>query len=190
MEIPDLEKKIIIAGSGGQGILFLGKVLAFTSMIEKKEVTWFPSYGAEIRGGTANCTVIISDTMIASPVVITPDILIAMNKVSLDKFHPRLKKGGLLFFDSSLMKKTVFRDDIVPIAIPAIHIANAAGNTKSANMVMLGALIEVTHMLKKSSFLELFSKPSALIEKETARVNKFSFLKGIKYIENKKINNI
>ena len=100
----DLEHKIMVAGFGGQGILFLGKLLAYSGMLENKEVTWFPSYGAEVRGGTANCTVIISDEMIGSPVVRNPEILIVMNEASLDKFQPRLKNGGILIFDSSLIK--------------------------------------------------------------------------------------
>jgi 2-oxoglutarate ferredoxin oxidoreductase subunit gamma len=128
-----VEKRIIIAGSGGQGILFMGKVMAFASMREKKEVTWFPSYGAEMRGGTANCTVIISDDMIGSPVVLNPDILVVMNSASLDKFQQRLRRKGLLFYDSSLIKSPSFRAEVEPVAVPATKIASALGNAKSAN---------------------------------------------------------
>src|SRR4030066_1544991 len=98
----DLETRIIVAGSGGQGILFLGKFLARAGMLEGRNVAWFPSYGAEMRGGTANCTLILSDNMIGSPVILNPDILIAMNSASLERFQPQLKKRGLLLFDSSL----------------------------------------------------------------------------------------
>ncbi len=175
-------KKIIIAGSGGQGILFFSKVLAFASMLEGKEVTWFPSYGAEIRGGTANCTVVISDDMIGSPVVLTPDILISMNKVSLDKFCSRLIKKGILFFDSSLIKNPALRIDIESVPVPATKIASSIGNTKSANMVMLGALIAKTGILKKPSILSIFNRtePGRIV---SAKINTNSVLEGIKYIE-------
>ncbi|RPI36343.1 MAG: 2-oxoacid:ferredoxin oxidoreductase subunit gamma, partial [Nitrospiraceae bacterium] len=154
-----METRIMIAGTGGQGILFLGKAIAQAGMIEGKHVTWFPSYGAEMRGGTANCTVIMSDTMIGSPVVLNPDILIAMNGASVERFQPRLKKKGLLFFDSSLINGAAFRSTVIAIGIPATKLADAVGNTRAANMVMLGALLAETGILKKSSFDRLFSFP-------------------------------
>ncbi|MEW6109109.1 MAG: 2-oxoacid:acceptor oxidoreductase family protein [Nitrospirota bacterium] len=181
-----MERKIIIAGSGGQGILFFGKVLAFAGMYESKEVTWFPSYGAEMRGGTANCTVVISDDMIGSPVVLNPDILITMNKASLDKFQRSLKKNGLLFFDGSLIKNPDFRSDIEPVSVPATKIASSIGNTKSANMVMLGSLIAKTSLLKKSSIVKIFESRSQLGKNSTGKMNINSVLEGIKYIEDKK----
>jgi 2-oxoglutarate ferredoxin oxidoreductase subunit gamma len=181
-----LETRIIVAGAGGQGVLFLGKVLAQAGMIEGKQVTWFPSYGAEMRGGTANCTIILSDDMIGSPVVSTPDILLAMNLASIERFQPQLKKKGLLFFDSSRTNGVVFRNNIVPEGIPATEIADAFGNTKSANMVMLGALIGQTAILRKSSFDKLFSFSDIPTKNKAAELNKKSILEGIRYIENKK----
>jgi 2-oxoglutarate ferredoxin oxidoreductase subunit gamma len=181
-----LEYRIIIAGAGGQGTLFLGKVLAQAGMIEGKQVTWFPSYGAEMRGGTANCTVILSDEMIGSPVVFSPDILIAMNRASVERFQPQLKKKGLLLFDSSLISGIVFRENVVSVGIPATQIAGSLGNTKAANMVMLGALLAKTALLKKSSVDRLFSFSSAPAKDRAAEINKNSILEGIRYFEDKK----
>lgn len=181
-----MESRIIIAGAGGQGILFLGKVLAQAGMVEGKQVTCFPSYGAEMRGGTANCTVILSDSMIGSPVVLAPDILIAMNRASIERFQPELKNKGLLFFDSSLINNIAFRDNIVPIGIPATKIADSMGNTKAANMVMLGGLIAVTAVLKKTTLDKLFSSSPAAAENKAAEINKNSLLEGINYLESKK----
>jgi len=183
------EIRIIVAGSGGQGILFLGKFLARASMLEGRNVTWFPSYGAEMRGGTANCTLIISDNMIGSPVILNPDILIAMNSAAIERFQPRLKKKGLLLFDSSLMNGVALRDNIMPVGIPATKIADAAGDVKAANMVMLGALIAATDILKKSSFDRLYSFTHVPAKYRAVEINKNAIMEGIKYLENKKSSN-
>jgi 2-oxoglutarate ferredoxin oxidoreductase subunit gamma len=164
--------------------LFFGKILAFAGMLEKKAVTWFPSYGAEMRGGTANCTVIISDDMIGSPVVLHPDILVAMNGASAEKFQPRLKQEGLMLYDSSLIRKFEFRGDIVAVSVPATKIASSMGNTKSANMVMLGALVARTGIMKKSSIMKIFENPSGSLGNTGSKINTNSILEGIKYIEN------
>ncbi len=153
-------------------------------MLEKKAVTWFPSYGAEMRGGTANCTVIIADDMIGSPVVLHPDILVAMNRASLEKFQPRLKQQGLLFYDSSLVKRFEFREDIEVVPVPATKMASSMGNTKSANMVMLGALAARTCIMKKSSIVKIFENPSGSMGNTGSKINTNSILEGIKYIEN------
>ncbi len=158
-------------------------------MLEEKEVTWFPSYGAEMRGGTANCTVIISDTMIGSPVVLNPDILVSMNKASLDKFQPRVKKHGLVFYDLSLIKDPALRDDVLAVAVPATEIASSAGNTKSANMVMLGAVLAGTGLLKRSSVLKVIEGPTKSAGGNGIRANTNSLLKGIQYIEDTKSKN-
>ena len=185
----DLETGIIVAGSGGQGILFLGKFLARAGMLECRNVTWFPSYGAEMRGGTASCTLILSDKMIGSPVILNPDILIAMNGASIERFQPQLKKMGLLLFDSSLINGIALRDDIIPAGIPATKIADTAGDVKAANMVMLGALIAATDILKKSSFDILFSFSLAPAKNKAEEINKNAIMEGIKYLENKKSSN-
>lgn len=179
-----MQKSIIISGSGGQGILFLGRVLTSASMLERKEVTWFPSYGAEMRGGTANCTVIISDEMIGSPVVMMPDILIVMNKASLDRFLPSLRKKGMLFYDSSLITERLARKDVVAVPVPSTNIAGDMGNPKSANMVMLGAFIAKTGILRKMSIFRIFDDVTDPRKIEAFRANKELVRKGIDHIEN------
>jgi 2-oxoglutarate ferredoxin oxidoreductase subunit gamma len=179
-----VQKSIIIAGSGGQGILFLGRMLTSASMLERKEVTWFPSYGAEMRGGTANCTVIVSDEMIGSPVVMMPDILIVMNRASLDRFLPSLRKKGDLFYDSSLITERLARRDITAVPVPATNIAGDMGNPKSANMVMLGAFIAKTGLLKRNSIFRIFDNVADPRKIEAFRANKEFVRKGMDYIEN------
>ncbi len=153
-------------------------------MIERKEVTWFPSYGAEMRGGTANCTVIISDEMIGSPVVMIPDILIVMNRASLDRFRPSLRKKGMLFYDSSLITEKLAKKDIIAVPVPSTNIAGDMGNPKSANMVMLGAFIAKTGILRKTSIISIFDDATDPRKIEAFRANKELVRKGIDYIEN------
>jgi 2-oxoglutarate ferredoxin oxidoreductase subunit gamma len=136
-------EEVIIAGFGGQGVMLAGKLLACTAMKGGKEVTYMPSYGAEVRGGTANCMVIIAEKKIASPVVSKPGSLIVMNKASLNKFAPRVKTGGLLIMNSSLIDTEPQLDETVDVlAVPADDIAVELGNQKAANMVALGAYLE------------------------------------------------
>jgi len=137
---------ILVAGFGGQGILFAGKQLALTGMYLNKKVTWMPSYGAEMRGGTSNCTVKISDDEIGSPVTPNPETLIVMNLPSYLKFHDTIAKGGNLFCDSSLVSEKSGRDDINKYYIPATAIAYDNDMVKCANVVMLGKLIRETNI--------------------------------------------
>lgn len=153
-------------------------------MLENKEVTWFPSYGGEMRGGTANCTVIISEELIASPIVRNPDILVVMNDQSLRKFQPGLRQKGILFFDSSLIRNPELRSDIEVIGVPATNISTAIGNTKSANMVLLGALIAKTKLLKEQSTFEAI-EDSMDHKKEVITVNKKAVREGIHFFEDK-----
>ncbi len=155
-------------------------------MLEEKQVTWFPSYGAEVRGGTANCTVILSNELIGSPVVTHPDILIVMSDASLDKFLPKLKHNGLFMYDSSLIRNSAGRKDIEIIDVPATEIASKIGSTKSANMVLLGALIAKTHLLKVDSVLEAIECSMPEKKKIIIENNKRAIIEGIEYIENKK----
>lgn len=130
---------IIMSGFGGQGVVSGGIMLAYAGMVDGKNVTFFPAYGAEMRGGTANCSVVISTDPVASPVVGTPDSLVIMNEPSLTRFEPVLKQGGLLFLNTSLVASKPTRTDITVIEVPANDIAEELGNLKTANMIMLGA---------------------------------------------------
>jgi 2-oxoglutarate ferredoxin oxidoreductase subunit gamma len=181
-----MENRIIIAGSGGQGILFLGKLIAYSGMLEGKEVTWFPSYGAEIRGGTANCTVIVSEEMIGSPVIRNPNILIAMNEASYNRFSERLLPGGVLIYDSSLINARDKRSDIKTVGVPATEVSASLKNTKSANMVMIGALVGLTHALGIDSVIHAVDEITPARRKESADVNKDLIKKGYRLFEDKK----
>lgn len=142
-----MTKNIIITGFGGQGILFAGKVLAYAGMLAGKYISWLPSYGPEMRGGTANCHVIISDEPIGSPIVTKPDILITMNKPSLDKFEDAVSENGTVIVDSSLIDRKAKRTDIRVKYVEATKLAMELGNSALANMVMLGAAIRQTGVL-------------------------------------------
>jgi 2-oxoglutarate ferredoxin oxidoreductase subunit gamma len=144
---------VMIAGFGGQGVLVAGKLLAYAGMLEGKHVTWFPSYGAEIRGGTANCTVIISSDEIGSPVVLHPSSMLIFNEASFKKFETRIKKGGQLFLNTSLVRASPSRSDICRIDIKANDIAENLGDIRIANMVMLGALLNKTGVVALDSVL-------------------------------------
>lgn len=133
---------ILISGFGGQGVLFTGKFLAYEGLLENKEVTWLPSYGPEMRGGTANCSVIVSDKDVASPLVDKADVIVAMNLPSLDKFEEHVKPGGLLVVNSSIIERKSTRDDITVVYCDANRIAEAVGNPKGANVAILGAMLE------------------------------------------------
>ena len=139
--------KILIAGFGGQGVLFTGKAMAYTGLKAGMEVSWLPSYGPEMRGGTANCSVTLSDTPIGSPIVDKPDVLIAMNLPSLEKFYDDTEKNGYVVFDSSLIVKEKVRDDIATIGIPATKLASDNALDGLANMIILGKVIKETNVL-------------------------------------------
>lgn len=139
--------RIVFSGYGGQGILTLGQIIASIGMNQEKKVTWMPSYGAEMRGGTANCAVIISDNVIGSPMVISDiDILVAMNMPSLDKFLSKVKSGGTLLINSSIINYEIARDDITIIKIDASNIATHIGDVRVANMVMVSGFLHKTEL--------------------------------------------
>jgi 2-oxoglutarate ferredoxin oxidoreductase subunit gamma len=142
-----MQTEIVIAGFGGQGVLFAGQVLTYAGLDSGKEVTWIPSYGPEMRGGTANCTVIISDEEIGSPLVRNPKATIALNLPSLDKYEPLLTPGGVLIVNSSLVNREVQRLDITSVLIPANEIAEGLGDKRMTNMVVLGALLHCLPIL-------------------------------------------
>jgi len=145
-----MQTEVIFAGFGGQGVLFSGQVLAFAAMDAGHDVTWMPSYGPEMRGGTANCTVVIADEEIGSPTVKYPKAAVVMNLPSLDKFEPLVTSGGVLIVNSSLVNRNPIRTDITWVMIPAQEIAETIGPRRLLNMVMLGALIEKLPILTMS----------------------------------------
>ena len=162
--------KILIAGFGGQGILFAGKALAYTGLKNGMEVSWLPSYGPEMRGGTANCSVTLSDTPIGSPIVEKPDVLVAMNLPSLEKYFYQTEKNGYIIFDSSLITKHDQRDDVVIAGIPATKMASDNGLNGLANMIIMGKVIKETNVLTldqiKSSLAQMVpAKKVELLEK-------------------------
>ncbi|MFQ6067905.1 MAG: 2-oxoacid:acceptor oxidoreductase family protein [Candidatus Bathyarchaeia archaeon] len=175
-----LYANVIMAGFGGQGLMFIGKLLAYSAMKTGKHVTWIPSYGPEMRGGTANCTVVISEEEIGSPVITSPQALIILNNPSLEAFEQRLQTRGLLFLNSSLINRPVTRKDIKVIAIPANDIAAAVGEKRTANMVMLGAYVARTKVVSKESVFEglkeFFREKIQFLD-----VNMQAFKKGMDY---------
>lgn len=139
-----MEHQVIIAGFGGQGVMLIGKILAHAGMKEGKEVSWLPSYGPEMRGGTSNCTVVVSDAPVGSPLVYRPSAVIAMNEPSLAKFEPSVRAGGLLLVNTCLVRREVARRDIRLVRVPANDMAAEVGNPRAANMAALGAYVGAT----------------------------------------------
>jgi 2-oxoglutarate ferredoxin oxidoreductase subunit gamma len=173
---------IFIAGFGGQGIILAGRLICLAAMAEGKHVSHIPSYGAEIRGGTANCSVVVSDEEIGSPIVHAPDVCIVMNTPSLTKFQPIVRPGGLLIWNKSLIDAVPERRDVEVFPIPANDIAEEAGSFKAANMVILGVLIK-----RKPSIASLESVRTALSEAVSARhrelnqINRAALVKGYEF---------
>ena len=136
-------RNLLFSGFGGQGILFTGKFIAYKSLLEDKNVSWLPSYGPEMRGGTASCSVIVGDEPVGSPIVSKPDVLVAMNLPSLDRFENSVKSGGMIFADSSLIDRKVKRDDVTVYYIPATGLASENDIPTLANMIIAGKMMKV-----------------------------------------------
>ena len=153
-----MTQQIILAGFGGQGVLLAGQIIAYAGMNEGKNVSWLPSYGPEMRGGTANCNVVISDKEVGSPVVVEADCVIVMNRPSLEKYEKDLKAGGLLLLDSDMIDVEPVRKDITVVKVPASSLAEKAGSTKAANMVMLGAYNERKKIVDNKTIIECLAK--------------------------------
>ncbi len=145
------DHEIIIAGFGGQGLLFAGKVLAYAGLLEGRKLSWLPSYGPEMRGGTANCNVILSDTPVGSPIVQDPNVLVVMNGPSLDKYENAVVPGGKIFVDSTLITRKVERKDVDVYYVPATDMAAAMNAQALANMVLLGKVVRETGCIRESS---------------------------------------
>ncbi len=150
--------ELLVAGFGGQGVLSLGMTLSYAGMVEGKEISWMPSYGPEMRGGTANCIVIVSDRKISSPILTKFDSVIALNQPSMDKFESAVKPGGLLLYDSTSIINLPTRTDIDIVPIPASDEAVRLKNTKTMNMIVLGSFIARTHVVEISSIMQALKK--------------------------------
>lgn len=156
-----MQSEVIMAGFGGQGILLIGKMLAYAGMREGKEVSWLPSYGPEMRGGTCNCTVVVSDKPVGSPVIRSPRAVVAMNLPSLEKFESDIRPGGLLLINSSLINRGSERDDLTVVDMPANQIATELGNPRGANMVALGAYLGATDAVSMDQVIEVIRETFA-----------------------------
>ncbi|MCD7773745.1 MAG: 2-oxoacid:acceptor oxidoreductase family protein [Ruminococcus sp.] len=163
--------EIVLAGFGGQGILFAGKILAYAGLMDEKEISWLPSYGPEMRGGTANCSVCISDDPIGSPLVVDPDMLIAMNEPSFDKFINNVKAGGIVIVDSSMINKKSDREDIRAFYVPASELADKNGMTGMANIILLGKFIKETGIVSVDTLRAAFEKAIPPKKKNLVDVN-------------------
>ena len=169
---------ILISGFGGQGVLFTGKFLAYEGLLENKEVTWLPSYGPEMRGGTASCSVIISDTAIGSPLVPHPDILIAMNLPSQDRFEDAVAPGGMIFYDSSLIERAVKRTDVKAFGVPATKLADEAGMSTLANMIVTGKMLRESGLFPHDTIDRTIQKVVSAKRQNLVELNKKAIAMG------------
>ncbi len=171
-------EETIFSGFGGQGALFAGQLLAYAGIAEGLYVTWFPSYGPEMRGGTAHCTVIVSEEEIGAPVIRNPSAAVVLNLPSLEKYGPLVKPGGVLVINSSLIPKTCERDDIRVISIPASDIAGEMGNVRMANLILLGALVEATGIVSPETVEQQLEAHLSARHREWLEPNKEALRKG------------
>lgn len=172
-----MAKEFIFAGFGGQGVLLIGQLVAYAAMLSGKHVTWMPSYGPEMRGGTANCSVVISDDEVGCPIVGEPDAVLVMNNPSLEKFEQALKPGGILVINSSLVTIKPTRTDIKIIEVPASKLEEELGILKAMNIIMLGAFVEATGVIDTATMFVAFSKKFAA-RPHTIEPNKIAFKQG------------
>lgn len=171
-------EEMIIAGFGGQGVMSMGQLIAYAGMIEGKGVSWLPSYGPEQRGGTANCAVVVSDEPVGSPVVTKPTTAIVLNNPSFDKFEPLVRPGGLLLVNSSLVMKVSERTDIRIVELPATDLANDLGNSRVANMILLGTFLELSKIVTEAAILESLKKVLGEEKLHLIEVNQLALKKG------------
>ncbi|MBP3361907.1 MAG: 2-oxoacid:acceptor oxidoreductase family protein [Clostridia bacterium] len=176
-----MTKNILLAGFGGQGILFSGKFLAYEGLMEGKELSWLPSYGPEMRGGTANCSVILSDEPVGSPIVTNPDILIAMNLPSLDKYENAAAIGAHILVDSSLIERKVMRDDVDAHYIPATRLAADNEMSGLANMIMIGYMIRKTGIIPYDNVAKTMEKVVPAKKQNLLELNKKAVELGYNY---------
>ena len=172
-----MQTEVIMSGFGGQGLMMIGKLLAYAGLEEGKSVTWLPSYGPEMRGGTANCTVVIGDKPIGSPLITSPKAAVVMNQPSLEKFAPTLRKNGILVINSSMIPVNSDRTDIHSFRIKANDLATELGNRRSANLVMLGAYIGLEEIVSHKTIIKAIKKTFAS-KKQFIDVNCKTFMRG------------
>jgi 2-oxoglutarate ferredoxin oxidoreductase subunit gamma len=171
-------EELLIAGFGGQGVLSMGMTLAYAGMLEKKEISWMPSYGPEMRGGTANCIVIMSDHKISSPILSLFDTAIVLNQPSMDKFAARVKPGGLLLYDSGTVLQPSIREDIDVIGIPATTEAMKLKNGRVMNMIVLGAYLHLRNVVAQEAIMEALRKVLPEKYHYTMPLNESAFERG------------
>ena len=164
-------RQFLFSGFGGQGILFAGKFMAYKGLIEDKQVSWLPSYGPEMRGGTASCGVIVSDEPVGSPIVSDPDVLVAMNLPSLDRYEGAVKPGGVIFADSSLIGRKVARTDVTVYYVPATKMASDAGFSTLANMILVGKILSVFGEFEENGVRAALGKVISARHADMAEVN-------------------
>ncbi len=172
-----MQTEVIMSGFGGQGLMMIGKLLAFAGLEEGKDVTWLPSYGPEMRGGTANCTVVISDEPIGSPLISSPKAAVVMNQPSLEKFAPMIRKNGILVVNSTMIPVNSDRSDIRSFRIKADDLAGELGTRRSANLVMLGAYIGLDEVVSHKTLIKAI-KATFAAKKQFIDVNCKTFMKG------------
>jgi 2-oxoglutarate ferredoxin oxidoreductase subunit gamma len=177
------EQQIIIAGFGGQGILSMGQILAYAGLLEGKNASWLPSYGPEMRGGTANCNVVISDEPVSSPIVKEADTVIVMNLPSLEKFEKNVQGDGNLLINSSLISENTSRSDVKVHRIPANDIADELGNAKVANMVMLGDYVELSKIVTKQSIIKSLEKILGTLSEDLIQINEKALKLGAESVK-------
>jgi len=174
-------RQFLFSGFGGQGILFAGKFIAYKGLIENKEVSWLPSYGPEMRGGTASCSVIVSDEPVGSPIVNNPDVLVAMNLPSLDRFEDKVAPGGIIFLDSSLIERAVKRTDVTVFALPATKLASDNGFPTLANMILVGKILKELGEYSDESLKAALAKVISAKHADMMEVNRKAIDLGANY---------
>lgn len=174
-----MHEEIIISGFGGQGALFAGQLLTYAGMAEGRHVSWIPSYGPEMRGGTAHCTVVLSDNPIASPIVSHPSILMVLNIQSMDKYEALVQPGGLLIYNSSLIVRAPTRTDIRVIAVPANDVATELGDARMANLVMIGALLAETGLVRPGTIDSVLAEHISGRRRHLVEANKAALRRGM-----------
>ena len=176
------EEQVLFAGFGGQGILSMAKFLAYAAMNDGKQVAWVPSYGPEMRGGTANCLVTISDDPIASPLTDYPDMAVILNNPSLTKFENKVKTGGTLLINTSLVHSSIQREDLNLVELPVSQLAEELGNARGDNMILVGACLQYSGLVKVEQAVSYMDEIFAGKSAETIRSNREAFLMGAEYI--------